>query len=386
MERIILCGFLLLALLSSPVYAGAGISAEPLEKRTFFYEEGKIYTFTWHVFRAENLKAYLGGGLAQYTELIDPDPDGGPRDVTMKLILPQELSPGEHRLYLFVEEIVPGGPVGGVGGKARVGVSARFIALHPKPFVKAELTVENTAVNESTNAHMKLESWSQQTILPYVKYDIRDEKGVSVLQKTSARKTILPKETITITTPLDTSELPPGQYSAYAIVKDVQPGVNLTEYFRVGSFEIKLINYTKRMTLATFNRFLFTIESNWNGHIDDVYGGLDLLGREEKSSPVDLEEFEREELKVFMDLQNVTEPQLADGILTLYWGDEQKMFPVTINITEEPAGTEVTEAEMERAAFVFELNQITGIYLILVLLVIINVFVLLKKRKKNEEE
>lgn len=365
--------FLSLFLLSSSfVEAGAGILLPPPEQRIFYFEPNQHFEWTWHAHRAPSLSIYLGGDLEEYGTLYDDDPLGPERDFTFTLDLPQELEPGKHELLAYVEEARPGGAM--IGGVARVAGRITIISLFPGPYADASLEVYDIGEYGNATADLLLTSWSKDVMNVYATLTVTDSQGEVVLVKDTQIATLEPKEQKTLSTTLLTHDLPPGNYLVSAEIKGAQADLVVSDAFLIGTFNVEVSSYTTQLKTATVNRFFFTLKSNWNEPIGDVRGELSLLNRTEVSPSIQLERFGTSELSTFIDLTDITQDQIAQGTLTIYYAGGSTQFPIKVNVSTPLV------PEEEKAGFVFELNQLTGLYILLILLVLVNVVLLLRKK------
>ncbi len=366
---------LFISLLVAPfASAGAGIFLPSAEARTFYFEPEKSYEWTWKVHRASSLDVYLGGDLEEYGTLYDNDPNGGPRDVTFTLDLPAELEPGHHELMLFVEEARPEGVQ--VGGVARVGGRITIISLFASPYLEAQFKVPDVAEGGNTTAEFDLTSWSEVTTNTYADITLINPSGEVVLETQTDLFSLASKEQKKFQQEIKTFELEPGTYTARADFVGAQENLSLTTEFKVGTFDIELQSYTKEIYIGEANRFTVRMASRWNEQITNVRGRVELLNESETTASVDLPPFGSEESSTFIDLRDVTYEGLVNATISvLYESGGVREFPATVNVTQRP------EPKNETPGFVFELNQITGLYLILFLLIMVNVVLLLRKKK-----
>ena len=393
------------ALLSSPlVLAGAGMDIPPIEQRTFIYQPGASYTWSWPIYGAAKLETYLQGDLTQYATLNDPAPNTSNRVVTFSLNPPPDLAPGRYVLYLIAREFPPAG-VEGLGARAAAGGGIVIISLYPTPFVDASITANNVAVGQPANATLTLQSWSKvDAPNVYADLTVFDENNTVVLTTRTDSITVPSQKAVTVLTPLPTDRLPIGTYRIQAVVHNAQSAVNASSQFRLGSFDISLYDYQHALTIGTINKFAFTVSSNWNQDMSQVYGVVRLGNVQDRSVTLTLPGFGQEDFTAYLDLTglNVSNGTVIPGTIAVYvptsefldrqtftiaGNDAYKTFPINVTIVSQPLPeTQVKPRELEAAkgGFLTSLNLTTVMYIgLLLLLIAMIIFLLLRQRPAN---
>jgi len=95
----ILCFFILLKLSVAAAMSMIG-SAIPYDQRIVVFKPGEKVDFSFTVGDGGGIEAYIrtDSELEPYVTLIDADPRGGTRPVTVRIKFGDSLSPGEHSL------------------------------------------------------------------------------------------------------------------------------------------------------------------------------------------------------------------------------------------------------------------------------------------------
>jgi|GEM_PF-1934738 len=395
-----LLSVLLACLLLTPfVAATAGVSLPSIEQRRLVFVPGASYEWEWSIFGAEVLTTSLEGDLAEYATLSDPMPNGSARSVKFSITLPQNATPGYHSLSLLVLEGAPNG--GMVGGRAGVRGGIVFIELYPGPYAEIDFQVADAAIGAGTKADISYKSWSKVDA-PDVYADIvvKDANQTIVLRTTSEHILLPSQETRSIVVPLATKSLGPGRYSAEATFHNLQDGLIMTDWFRVGAFDLNLKQHTDRLSAGSLNRFTFVVESNWNEPIKEVFGSVTLAGiTSEPSASTVLKPFGEAPLNVYVDTSafnlssNPNGTPVSGTIRVSFLGTDgqssSKEFPITVLIVpEQLPETQVTAEELEKPG-IFALlkeNSLLLIYFALILLVLINVVLLFLQWRKNKNK
>ena len=362
--------------LAQDVEAAAGIRLPSVEARTFFFEPNAEYEWTWNIFGDSQLSAEIGGTLEQYAYLNDPNPGGGPRDVTFGLRLPPDLEPGRHTLLLYAQESRPDAVIGGV---ARVGGRITIISLYPTPYLDAELDVLDTSVSNNTQATVRLTSWSEVPVTAFAEIRIYDFNDTLVHTQQTSPVTITSQQRETIrVSHLQTNNLEPGRYRAVAHIRGAQNNLTAQDRFLIGTFDVSLVSHTTQLRPDAVNRFEFRAESNWNEDIQGAHGIVYLLNRTEQTPSRPIRAGLQSDFSTFIDLSGVEQEGPVDGLLEIYFGEgESREFPITVNLTYG------VDAVTESPGMIsFQLNQLTILYVALLLLVAINVLLLFRKKKE----
>ena len=101
--KLITLAIVLILILLPSVFA---VSIMPA-KHTVNFEPNANMQFGFHICGATSIRSYLEGALMEYATIIDPDQDGGCRDITVKIALPAEIeTPGKNRLLAGAMELV----------------------------------------------------------------------------------------------------------------------------------------------------------------------------------------------------------------------------------------------------------------------------------------
>lgn len=384
----------LLVLSSFPAAsASAGISLPPKEKRTFIFTPGMVYEGNWHVNGAERLESYLGGDLAPYATLDDPAQNTSSRTLHFRLVLPDELPPGEHALYVGVVESRPDSAV---GGRAAAQGGIWVVSLYPGPFVKASLGVVDVAEGSPANATLRLESYSQVEMREvHARLAVYNSTNDLVVEGGTRRINLPSREKTTLSTLLATEDLPAGEYRVVGQILNVQPNLTVEARFRVGTFTLWLKSHSTELVAGKINPFSFMVLSNWNGPIVDVYGDVRLLDAAGTSPTGSFVPFGKLPLTAYLDLTAVdpdgipAEGMPATGTIAVHYRSPDGVvssveFP--INVTVMPYGPdELSEKPpVEEAGSMFD--SLVILYLALAFLVLLNLFLLFRPRRRKERE
>jgi len=373
------------------VIASAGVNPPPGSQRHLLFTPGLTKNLTFSIFGAERLDVFLTGDLRDYITIHDPMPNGSARAVTLTLELPETLEPGKHISYFYAREASSGGMI---GARASIGVVISVLSLYPTPYLEAGLSAGDTAVGERSMATLSLTSWSK-VVTPdvWAELVVKDQTGATVVTATSQHVAVPAQGSQTLLVPLETMELKQGRYSVEARIHGAQPNLTAKTSFKVGTLDLTLRDYTKRLTGGKINRFTFTIENLWNQELHDVVATVGLWQLQERTPTARIKGFGRGDFKVYLDLSglNVSTNTSQDGNITVAYttpdGEHgEKRLPFTVQVGPEAVpASELQPEELQGAkGFFIPFNSLTLLYVALLVLVVINLFLLWRKNGADE--
>jgi len=245
------------------------------------------------VYDSSSIHVSLEGDLTPYATLIDGNPNGGPRTITIKLKFPDYLEPGDHTLYMVATEAT--GVEGNVGGLASVRAGIRVFALYPaKHPLLQDIVAKDINLNEKTEVGVLVTNYGEDLIdKAYGKIKIYNEENTLVAALVTDSTSINSYESVSMTATLDGAvyNLTPGMYrvNASLIYDGVEYPISLEKTFRVGQMNISVIDSTKDAFVNSTNEYKIVIESDWAGTINNVYAKISMPnGKILKTPNVDL--------------------------------------------------------------------------------------------------
>lgn len=362
---------LVLILLVAPIVeAAAGIKVPSKEARTITFSPGASYEYEFYANGNDYLEVVIGGDLAEYATLEDPNPNGGPRFIKLYLTLPNELDAGQYFVWAEVREGIPEG--GTMGGRAAARGTIKVRSLYDYPHLELRTTVRDTGFNQSTEATLTLRSWSTVPIDP-IMLTVEVLKDDRVLLTVPAGRIRLePDMGDEIVVPLATESLEPGTYQVRGRAEFAYQEEESIANLRVGTLDVTLRDYTRELTVGSVQRFVFTAASNWNQPVQGVYGTVSLAGNTERTPSIDLIPFGEGDLSTYLDVKEAL-PGTSSGSITLHYNDEEQEFPIQVAlvapVVQEPESSGI--------------NPVFILYIALILLVLINIIILLWRSKRR---
>lgn len=265
-----------MTIFSENVYA---VGIQPgLPYETIVYEPGLHKEYSYNLNNANKIHSYVTGDLLQYVQLIDSDPDSGPRTIVVKIDFPETLEPGSYTIYVGGTEISEN--QGTVGGLASIRTRIPVLVLYPGKYpVISGLSVDNVNVNEKSNVVVSVHNFGEETIDSITAtVEIFDMNNNTITELTTNTDSVSANEDAVLKTVLDTSiyGLEPGLYRAEASI--VYDGIiynqTVQKEFMIGKLSVNIIDSTKQVFINSTNKFYILLESDWSGEINDVYAKI----------------------------------------------------------------------------------------------------------------
>lgn len=369
---------LLFILTISYVSASASISM-PSDNRHLTYEPGLEASWNFVVGGSESVEVYLRGPLTEYAELIDPDPMGGRRSVTVKLVSPDEVEPGVHYLYIDAKEHRD---VGFMGGVAVASVPMSLTKYSETPYVKAKIVDILASEGETAEVSIELESLSKVTT-----YDIRAKFNI-LDENIESENLLLPAlgslETKVVTVKIPIADLRPGRYSLASEISYEESVDNqkFNQDFLVGTLNLKLIKQPNKLSLGQINKVSFVLYNEWNAAFKDAEPIIRIPGLniDEQSPARTIGAFTTQGFNYYLEVPEDADLGTYEGTIYLKTGDKRKDFitvPFKIEVVEFDETTQVVEEKPSSMTF----NPLLIAYVLVIILVIINVILLFRKKE-----
>lgn len=328
------------------------------------------------VFDSAHIHVALEGDLAQYSSIVDADPDGGPRTITIRLTFPEYLEPGDHTLYLVASET--SAAEGTVGGLASVRAGIKAFALYPAKHPLLESIIANDInVNDKTEVGISTINYGEDLIdSAHGIIKIYNEENTLVATLDTDSSSVESYQTVSMTTTLDGAEynLTPGTYrvNASLVYDGVEYPTSMESTFRVGQMNVNVVDSTNDVFVNSTNKYKLTIESDWAGTIKDVYAKISMPnGKVLKTPNVDLTS-EGNGRKGAAELETYWETEgLSVGTynadITVYYSGQTITKTVKVNVIEGTAPEIAKPKEMNSTMLISIIIAIavilfTGLY------------------------
>ncbi len=336
------------------------------------------YVIDYSISGYRDFEFYTEGAFSEFTtvETISKGPSSG--NFRVYLNMPEDYDPpGKHRMYVAAREKPSPGAVN------TIAAIRGFIEIDvPYPGYYAVLDIGVNDVNEGEpiyiTVHVKNKgklNISHATLQLSV---LSDDKVIKTINSESFA--IETNGGYAFQTTIPESELKPGIYKLKAgLFYEGEPREE-TEEFRVGTFDVDIVNYTRKMFNNSINPFEIEVESRWNNRIDTVYMDLSIKNGSAvissvKTPPFDLIPWQRRVSSFYWNTAGIPVGEY-DLEIILHYDDETKTENRKIYIVE-PLYPEEEKPTIPISTVI--------LLVIAVLLVIFNIYFVLQ-RKKNKEK
>jgi hypothetical protein len=337
------------------------------------------YVIDYSISSYRPFEFYTQGSFSEFTRIETISQTDSRGHFRVFLTLPEDYDkPGKHRMYVAAKEKTTPGTVN------TIAAIRGFIEIDvPYPGYYAEMEVNVKDVNHDEPIPI--------TVIVYNKGKLNISNAqlrLNILSEDKAIKTIK-SDTFSIETTggytfqtvIPARELRPGTYKLQAVlVYEGKPKEEIVE-FRVGTFDVAIVNYTDTLYNNSVNLFEIEIESLWNNRIDTVYMDLSIMdGAKElstaKTPPFDMLPWQKKKSSFYWNTVGIPVGEY-DLKIVLHYGKDVKTEKRKIYIVPK------VPVELERPI------PVSTIILIVVAIIIIifNVyFVITGRRKRDEEE
>lgn len=370
--------FIFLLICAATVTATTIGSDVPYDNRFVIFKPGAETSFAFSVGQARSVEAYIEADelLKPYVTLIDPQPGGGDRTVTVKIKFGNTLPPGEHTIHVGARELPPPG-VKGIRTTTTVQTSIRVFSLSSEKSIRGSLEISDVNEGENVSFIVYVQSWTYQDITSvYADIDVEDTSNKKVATVRTNEIFLKSEERTSVSGVLDTQNMTPGVYNAKATIFYDGQAIVSRGTFKIGTLKVEVVSHTKELQAETLNKFEMNVQSNWNEPLENLYGEITLAGKTERTPNINLEKF-------------------GDGVLSTYINTREAKTgeqPIKMKLFYAKKSSETTgqvrivqplEPLIEKPVEVKP--SFNYLYIALILLVVVNI-ILLWRRKKSKSE
>lgn len=375
-KNCIVIGLLFVLLLMIHIGAVNAIGISPSSIKIEFqpnYEE----TFTFRTGRAENIGVYIEGDLSEY---VTVEKDNIAKDGTfvIKVKLPAEIeTPGKNRVLVGLIEKGKGG--GTVSGIASIRTPIDIKVPYPGIYAEIGFNVQDLNINETANFFVIINNLGKRDINDAkAVIDIFDSNEMLVEKLFTQKKDIKTNTEENLQALFDPSKHTAGNYKAIAHVTYADKSKDLEANFKIGSLNVKIINYTKTFLKDKIAKFDLEIESRWNSRINNVFAEVNIFNNTKeissfKTVSISLEPWETKMISTFWDNKGLGEGTY-DMEITLFYEGKTTQLGDVIEIIAPKEGI---------AIFKNYLTMTNLLIAAVLLLIIINIIILIKKPKAS---
>ena len=339
--------------------------------------------FSWRLITTSNIARNYSieplGDLAEFITINNGNlmyikPNQNPL-IEVSLKLPAaEPSPGEHEIMIYMKELPTLSERSGGLSALSGAIPCIFVnVLYDGKYLESELNINDVNVGEPIKPILDVHNYGKENINNInIKYKIYDISG-NELKNGQSKNIVLKSDTgDSIELNIDSNGLNGGIYTIKTDIEWDNQHTFLEKDIRIGTMDVKIINHTQILYINKINEFDIEIESRWNGQINDLYAEITLNNQTVKTANYNLGPWKNQILSGYVNTANMIKGKNNINI-KLYYGAVKKETDFNIELVEE---------EKE-----FKLNSnlliISGLIIIVVILVGLNIFVLMKRDKKD---
>jgi hypothetical protein len=364
---------------------------------TVYNMEGYVSNYIIHSYyvSGEDLSPYL----KITPERINNVPDGGAAGFEIVLSLPEDIEiPGESSTMIIVEI---DSSQGGFKAYPAIGIPYNVFVLYPYKSIKWFFNAPDMNLGEKKDFLVEVENFGEPTIsIVYADIEVVNlENNLTVKTLKTNAQFLNAKDKKTISAAFDSTGLMPGNYRATPVihwddnsstVKDDNFNLNSKQNFRIGTKNVKILNFTKLFEKDSINQMDISIESAWNTRIENIYADVAIYNPDTgekvktfKSLNTELNAWEPKIIQAYFDTKGL-EKRKYEAEITLNYEGATTIAREVIEIGENINAKTVEEIP-GRFKFVFpEINTINILTLLLIIFFIINLVLVVSYIRKKK--
>ena len=360
-----------------------GIIEPSYEERYIVFQPNIERHYEFTIGKAEFIHSFKNAGvLDPYVTVNDPAQDSGPRPISADIKLPEKIDPGLY--YIFIGGLETSGEPGTVSARAGIQSKITVLSLYPGKYLEYSLTANDVGVNEKINFSMALSNYGIEDI-GAVKgiidiYDPENNFVQAIYTNTISIKSVENKALIAEFYALN---LKPGIYKAVGRIEydGIKPNSTRESFFRIGSLNIIINDYTREVIVNATNRFEITITSDWVGTISGVYGRVYTPNQKTLKTPnLDINKFQTAKLETYWETKGL-EIGEYDVVIEIFYEKTSIKKTVKVNVIDG-----IPPIIEKPKTFEIKTTTIAIIAAVILALINIGIFFYIKKPKNKNEE
>lgn len=364
--------FVFCALLILTTASAAAIGITPPQATISFapgYEGSFDIIVTNHQHREIGVDVTIEGELGRYFEATSPRiRSRSTATSTISFALPEDITPGEHRVRIVYEEDFFDPNEGMIAARTAVVFTAKVWKPYPGRYAEIELVPRNVPAGQNTDVQVIVNSRGDQPVRGDVTVRIYDASGRLVDSEVLPSVEIAGDTTWRRFVQIQSRDYAPGRYTVQAQYDYGSARAEKEATFIIGVRDIDLLNVTRDFYLdVPVNPFSVEVESLWNEHIEGVEASMQLGSSTGRTPTINLASFTKKPLDGFWTTDRALSPGTYNALVTVTFRDGEpvsRSFPVTVH-EQSPQPPQ----EQEPASIIF-LSMIDIIFLIIVLIIV----------------
>ena len=323
--------FIFLAGLSTANAIGIRPDAIRIEFEPYFEE-----TYNFQTETAENTQVYFEGALAKYVKVKKNNikKDGS---FVVGVKLPKEIkTPGDNIVYVGVTEGTK--REGFVTGIASIKTAIVIKVPYPGIYAEVEFNAPNLNINETAHFVVSLTNLGKNDINnARAEIEVFDSNKNIVETLFTDEMGVKRKDTVKLKALFDASKHRAGPYKAKAHVTYADKSKDLEDDFKIGTLNVKIINYTRNFFEGKVGKFDIEVESAWNSKINNIFAEVKVFNNTKevssfKTISVSLKRWEKKLISTFWETQGLGEGTY-DAEITLFYEEKKTKIRDVIEIT-----------------------------------------------------
>ncbi|OIO64381.1 hypothetical protein AUJ68_06505 [Candidatus Woesearchaeota archaeon CG1_02_57_44] len=265
---------------------------------------------------------------------------------------------------------------GMIVAKTGAGVYIAIRVPYPGKYPKLEVSAKDIAPGSQTTIDVSMSNLGETSIdSASIHLDIIDEQGAEVASYDLVSKGVPGRSQTTWRQLVDSRSFPSGTYAVKVTSSADGQALAAETSFRVGAMGVELAGWSREVHSGSINKITFTIESRWSGTISNVFGELNVLGKNVRTLPIDVAPFARTDLVGYLDLTDVDMNDVAQGTLSLYFGENISVHNIDLRVLPPKPAASPEKKPLNTTAIMIGL---------ILLLVVANLFFILRRPKQPQ--
>jgi hypothetical protein len=321
---------------------------------------------------------YVEGPFSEYSKIETIEQTDRRGLFKVHIMMPENYpTPGKQKMFVAAKETPTG------AGISAVAIIRGFVEIDvPFPGFYATIDLSTDDVNEGepvyvsavvrnkgkeniTYARLELEIYSDTNIVKTLK---SERFNLETTGEYTFSQTILG------------SDLRPGEYEIKASLYYEGDTVKKSAKFRVGTFDVSIINYTGRMFNNSINPFEIEVASKWNNKIDTVYMDLAIRNGSNvlssvKTPPFDLLPWENKKSSFYWNTAGIPVGEY-DLEIIIHYDQQTKVENRKVYIVENTPVKESPSVSLTTILLI----------VVVVLLVLFNTYYIINRKKEKKEK